>query len=156
MLAFLAERRTPDVPSENIEARSEDRRQDPPRPQCIAAGQEFGGIGPREPAASAQHAPGITGVDVRLVLIEWLDSYGCGSEWQPLEGCHAKPLLCRSVGWLVRDEDDCKVIVPHLSDSDSHLPPQGCGARTTAVAAAIAGSRARDTAAQEQSDRRDY
>ncbi len=70
-----------------------------------------------------------------MVLIEWLDSYGCGSEWQPLEGCQAKPLLCRSVGWLLRDEADCKVIVPHLSDSASPLPVQGCGDMTIPTAA---------------------
>ena len=68
---------------------------------------------------------------MRLVLIEWVDSFGCSSEWQQLDGCDARPLLCRSVGWLVQDKEDCKVIVPHISDRD-HLnaPQQGCGDMT--------------------------
>jgi len=65
---------------------------------------------------------------MRLVMIEWVDSYGCSSNWQILKDCYAKPLLCRSVGWLFHDGDDCKVIIPHLSDTKSEeIPPQGCG-----------------------------
>ena len=68
---------------------------------------------------------------MRLVLIEWLDSYGCSSDWQPLENHQPKPLRCRSVGWLFHDDDDCKVIVPHLSDkTNDHVPAQGCGDMT--------------------------
>ena len=67
---------------------------------------------------------------MRLVLIEWLDSYGCSSKWQDLDGCYARPLICRSVGWLVQDRDDCKVIVPHITDSSTDTPQQGCGDMT--------------------------
>jgi len=67
----------------------------------------------------------------RLVLIEWLDSYGCSAEWQPLEGCDPAPMKCRSVGWLVGDRKDCKVIVPHISqDGHPGIPVQGCGDMT--------------------------
>ena len=47
---------------------------------------------------------------MRLVLIEWLDSYGCSSQWQDLQGASPAPLTCKSVGWLVHDADDCKVL----------------------------------------------
>ena len=62
----------------------------------------------------------------RLVLIEWLDSFGCSSSWQDLNGCEAKPMVCHSVGWLAYDGDDCKVIVPHLAKDAN----QGCGDMT--------------------------
>ena len=65
---------------------------------------------------------------LRLVFIEWLDSFGCSSNWQDLSDCQIRPLVCRSVGWLAYDGDDCKVIVPHISESDhQHVTPQGCG-----------------------------
>jgi len=68
---------------------------------------------------------------MRLVLVEWLDSYGCSSEWQTLEGSEAKPLVCRSVGWLLHDKPDCKVIVPHVSEWNyANAPQQGCGDMT--------------------------
>lgn len=74
---------------------------------------------------------------MRLVLIDWLDSYGCSSQWQPLDDCHAKPLRCRSVGWLLYDGDDCKVIVPHLVKDHDHVPPQGCGDMTIPATAIL-------------------
>ena len=74
---------------------------------------------------------------MRLVLIEWLDSFGCSATWQPLEGCQAKPLRCRSVGWLVYDGADCKVIVPHISQSHESAPDQGCGDMTIPSAAIL-------------------
>ncbi len=65
------------------------------------------------------------------MLIEWLDSYGCSVKWQDLAECQAKPLHCRSVGWLAYDGDDCKVIVPHISDSiRDPVTAQGCGDMT--------------------------
>ena len=66
-----------------------------------------------------------------LVLIEWVDSFGCSSEWQRLDLANPKPLLCRSVGWLLHDGGDCKVVVPHVSEAlDDMAPRQGCGDMT--------------------------
>jgi len=69
---------------------------------------------------------------VRLVIIEWLDSFGCSSSWQPLDISTPKPMRVKSVGWLAYDGKDCKVVIPHLS---SEAPPgetirQGCGDMT--------------------------
>jgi hypothetical protein len=68
---------------------------------------------------------------MRLVLIEWLDSYGCSSQWRDLNIVDVKPMVCRSVGWLLHDGKDCKVIVPHVSDQNiDHELGQGCGDMT--------------------------
>lgn len=69
-------------------------------------------------------------MNMRLVLIEWVDSFGCSSSWQDLDD-DRKPaaMLCRSVGWLFRDGADCKVVVPHIADVPD-APKQGCGDMT--------------------------
>lgn len=73
-----------------------------------------------------------------LVLIEWVDSYGCSSNWQPLAGASSVPMVCQSVGWLLRDTSDCKVIVPHISDPHhSTIGAQGCGDMTIPTKAVI-------------------
>ncbi len=72
---------------------------------------------------------------MRLVLIEWIDACGCNSDWKLLEEYHPKPLLCRSVGWLFRDNEECKVIVPYLSESEA--PAQGCGDMTIPTASVV-------------------
>jgi hypothetical protein len=68
---------------------------------------------------------------MKLVLVEWVDSYGCSPKWQPLEAAVRKPMRCKSVGWLLHDGPDCKVIVPHISDEKTdEIPAQGCGDMT--------------------------
>ena len=53
---------------------------------------------------------------MKLVLIEWLDAHA-GRGWQTIERIEqaAEPLYCRSVGWLLRETKECKVIAPHLA-----------------------------------------
>jgi len=53
---------------------------------------------------------------MKLVLVEWLDSHS-GRGWQDVERLEesAEPLRCRSVGWLLADKKDCKVLVPHVA-----------------------------------------
>ncbi len=64
---------------------------------------------------------------MKLVLVEWVDSFGCSSSWKELdEDCQPKPVTCRSVGWLFRNGKDCKVIVPHIADVPDDTS-QGCG-----------------------------
>jgi hypothetical protein len=64
----------------------------------------------------------------RLVLVEWIDSYGCSANWQKLAIESVAPLVCRSVGWLAYDGEDCKVVVPHLTDRNHpYISEQGCG-----------------------------
>jgi len=72
---------------------------------------------------------------VRLVLVEWEDSLGCSSSWAPLEDSDPKVLLCRSVGWLLHDGDQCKTIVPHVTEQMTGIDRQGCGDMTIPTAA---------------------
>jgi len=70
---------------------------------------------------------------MRLVLVEWLDSYGCSANWQPLGSVKAEPMVCKSVGWLLHEDERYKVIVPHISDGTD----QGCGDMTIPTAAIV-------------------
>jgi len=74
---------------------------------------------------------------MKLVLIEWRDSYGCSPDWQPLEGVSPKPLICKSVGWLAFDGDDCKLVVPHVSGDSGAARKQGRGDMTIPTSAII-------------------
>lgn len=65
----------------------------------------------------------------KLVLIEWLDSHS-GRGWQTMEQLEraATPLYCRSVGWLLAERKDCKVIVPHIGgEKNGDAVMIGCG-----------------------------
>jgi hypothetical protein len=64
------------------------------------------------------------------VLVEWEDSFGCSSTWASVERIAPSALVCRSVGWLVYDGKDCKVIVPHLTMANDVVQRQGCGDMT--------------------------
>lgn len=69
---------------------------------------------------------------MKLVMIEWVDSCShAGQErWKKMEEIAADEgvVRCRSVGWLVGDHEDNKVIVPHISGMDGNdLPPYGRG-----------------------------
>ena len=66
---------------------------------------------------------------MKLVLIEWLDSHS-GHGWHPLDDLAqaAKPVRCQSVGWLVSEANQHKVVVPHISgDQDEGVTPHGRG-----------------------------
>ncbi len=70
-------------------------------------------------------------VQMRLVLIEWVDSYGCSSNWEELaDDCRPEPAKCRSVGWLFRDGPRCKVIIPHIARIPGEPIRQGRGDMT--------------------------
>lgn len=74
---------------------------------------------------------------MRLVFVEWEDSFGCSSRWENLDGCQPSVMLCRSVGWLLHDGDDCKVVVPHVSTPPGADGPQGCGDMTIPAKAVV-------------------
>ena len=61
-----------------------------------------------------------------LVLIEWEDSAQPVSGWCWLnETTWGHIVICRSVGWLIHDGEDIKVLAPNLGDLDGEL--QACG-----------------------------
>ncbi len=71
---------------------------------------------------------------MKLVRILWLDSYGCSPDWRDLKTVVATDLHCESVGWLLHDGDECKVIVPHLTNPHEAISDQqGCGDMTIPV-----------------------
>lgn len=76
---------------------------------------------------------------MKLVLIEWLDAHS-GRGWQPFEQLEraAEPLYCRSVGWLISERKDCKVIVPHIAgEKNGDAMLLGCGDLTIPTRAIV-------------------
>lgn len=66
---------------------------------------------------------------MKLVFIEWLDSHS-GNGWQRLDDLKGdtRPVVCRSVGWLVSESNGHKTIVPHISGGrDQGITPFGSG-----------------------------
>lgn len=55
----------------------------------------------------------------RLVQIKWVDSNHTNGAWKWLSQFEKRnPILCVSVGWLIQDDDDVKVIVQTFGDVD--------------------------------------
>jgi hypothetical protein len=73
-----------------------------------------------------------------LVLCEWEDSYGCSAHWQTVEpDCEPRLMTCKSVGWIIRKNKRCIVIVPHLSLNTEIAEQQGCGDMTIPTASIV-------------------
>jgi hypothetical protein len=54
-----------------------------------------------------------------LVMIEWLDSRRPDGGWKHLAGGHEwAAVKCASVGWLIADDDEKKVLAPNMGDID--------------------------------------
>lgn len=68
-------------------------------------------------------------MDKEIVLIEWVDSHS-GRGWQTLGELEesTEPLYCRSVGWLIKETKQCKVLVPHIAgEKNGDIVLLGCG-----------------------------
>ena len=73
-------------------------------------------------------------VECPLVQIEWLDSSQPIASWKFLADYRdnpGRPLKCLSVGWMIRDDDDLKVLVANFGGVENELDPertlQACG-----------------------------
>lgn len=56
--------------------------------------------------------------NTKTVYIEWLDSKGVTYQWEYLEDLEPlKPCVCKSIGYLIDDNEDYKTIVQTLSDT---------------------------------------
>ena len=56
---------------------------------------------------------------MRLVKIEWVDSRSTTNKWERLDDLdYMNACQCVSVGFLVKDEADFKMLVPNLADTD--------------------------------------
>lgn len=76
---------------------------------------------------------------MKLVLVEWLDSHS-GRGWQDFDRLErvAEPLYCRSVGWVIRENKNCKVLVPHIAgEKNGETTLQGCGDLTIPTASIV-------------------
>ena len=64
-----------------------------------------------------------------LVYIAWVDSFGAGHSWASLDDVKDVRHVCYSVGWLVADGENVKVLVPHISPEHSDIGAEnsGCG-----------------------------
>ena len=65
----------------------------------------------------------------KLAYVEWVDSYGCSSQWESTKDVKALVHTCYSVGWVVKETEDTLVVVPHLSPANAAIDAdeQGCG-----------------------------
>lgn len=58
-----------------------------------------------------------------LVLVEWEDSAQPSSSWQFLEDVGAPPAVrCRSVGWLIANTEDVRVLAPNMGAVGGDAP----------------------------------
>lgn len=66
---------------------------------------------------------------MRLVKIEWVDSFGCETNWTPLDNIADVNHTCISVGFLAKEGKHVTVIVPHYSPGNDKINAveQGCG-----------------------------
>lgn len=69
--------------------------------------------------------------DCPLVIIRWLDSAQPLSSWQYLSALpRTRPIECATVGWLLKDNDDIKVICQSVGDLDNPKNAQASGIMT--------------------------
>jgi hypothetical protein len=67
----------------------------------------------RKPVLAAKDS---AGRKYPLIVIEWVDS--CYEPRWHLDEPTTTPTRCRSVGWLVHDGRDAKVVAPNIGDED--------------------------------------
>ena len=66
---------------------------------------------------------------MRLVKIEWVDSRSPTNGWERLDGLdYMNACQCVSVGFLVKDADDFKMLAPNLADKDDDSDIQASAA----------------------------
>lgn len=63
-----------------------------------------------------------------LVLIEWEDSVRLIPEWRHISDfSYSGVVKCASVGWLLHDGEDKKVLAPNMGDVEDEHNVQACG-----------------------------
>ena len=69
--------------------------------------------------------------DCPLVIIRWQDSAQPLPSWQYLSALpRTRPIECATVGWLLKDDDDIKVICQSVGDLDNPTNAQASGIMT--------------------------
>jgi len=70
-------------------------------------------------------------------LVEWEDSYGCSPRWEDFSLPTINGLTCRSVGWLISQNDRNILIAPHVAENEALGIKQACGDMTIPRAAIL-------------------
>lgn len=67
--------------------------------------------------------------DVRLVIVTWEDSRQTDGAWQWLSAYKPRePVTVQSVGWLIQDDEQSKVLAQSLAPDDDDV--QAAGVKT--------------------------
>jgi len=59
-------------------------------------------------------------------VIKWIDSYGVSSSWEDITDVEMWPVVCTSVGVLVKETKDYVVLCPHCIPSNETVKEQKC------------------------------
>ena len=65
--------------------------------------------------------------DLPIIDITWVDSHGGDNGWEVVESLDdvlCRPLECRSVGFVLKESDDCIVIAHNVSNGHDGVEPQ--------------------------------
>lgn len=85
-------------------------------------------------------------VKAHLVLIEWEDSRLPNGAWKHLAGGHDwGAVKCASVGWLVHDDAEKKVLAPNMGDIDDASNTQLSGEIVIPTSCVLRVSRLRES-----------
>ena len=93
-----------------------------------------------------ENATEVAGQDERFavcgyapVMVKWVDSYGCGSDWEQTRDINAEPHYCYSIGWVLEETSDVIVIAPHLSPAREEVGAEesACGDMTIPMRSVI-------------------
>lgn len=64
--------------------------------------------------------------DVRLVIVTWEDSRQTDGAWQWLSAYKPRePVTVQSVGWLIQDDEQSKVLAQSLAPDDDDMQASG-------------------------------
>ncbi len=63
----------------------------------------------------------------KVLVIEWLDSYGAMSGWIDLDGYEPKELKCVSCGFKVYENKKVIAIAPNIANATTYTPNQANG-----------------------------
>lgn len=89
-----------------------------------------------------------------LVLIEWEDSRQPSSAWKHLaEHPVWYAVKCASVGWLVHDDDQKKVLAPNMGDIDDASNMQLSGEIVIPTSCVLRISRLNETSSRQSARR---
>ena len=50
------------------------------------------------------------------IYIEWLDSFGCTSKWEDIEDYKSQPLVCKTIGFVVFEDDKVISIASNIAE----------------------------------------